>query len=92
MGCRGSRQNAGVTVAQLPLLLCLHDVTDSLIVSTNMLPTGGSLGFINRGTSRRSVWDICGDTSVESVRAGTLMVNRIPLARSVKSLFWGLLQ
>ena len=43
-------------------------------------PECGSLGFMNSGTSNRSVWDTMGNVNIQSVRTGTMLVNRTTFA------------
>ena len=49
-------------------------------------PECGSLGFMNRGTSDRSVWNTIGNVNIQSVRIGTMLVNRT----AIVSECWGL--
>lgn len=67
----------GVSVGMCGLLVLLFMIC-RLLAS---LMAGSSLGWMNRGTSKRSVWDPCGDVMVESVRDGNLFVTRTGLPR-----------
>ena len=58
-------------------------------------PVCSSWVWLNRGTSRRAVWSPLGDSRVESVRAGNMMVVNVVLLCylvTAMGLFWAIEQ